>query len=262
MTPLSVTIITLNEEARLPRCLASLTSIADEIVVVDSGSTDRTIEIAQAAGARVMHNPWSGYGPQKRFAERAATHDFILNIDADEWLTPGAIAEIADLKARDFAGHHFFRFRLPHVYPGADRPRLFADAHVYIRLYDRRRGGFPESLVFDEVTTTEPVREMAGPIWHQSVRDLASFAKKEERYFALQTVEIKATPKRRLKWALRLPFEYPFQFLKYYFGRRHVTGGLFGLQFSHVMASARWKRLVMLLRGRRDAGAKAAGLKT
>ena len=146
--------------------------------------------------------------------------------------------------------------------PGHDHPRPFADAHVYIRLYDRRRGGFPESLVFDEVTTTEPVRMMRGAIWHQSVRDLASFAKKEARYFALQTVEIKATPKRRLKWALRLPFEYPFQFLKYYFGRRHVTGGLFGLKFSHVMAAARWKRLVMLLRGRREDGAKAAGLKT
>lgn len=262
MTPLSVTIITLNEEARLPRCLASIATIADDIVVVDSGSTDRTVEIAANAGARVIHNPWPGYGPQKRFAERAATHDFVLNIDADEWLTPEAIAEIGALKAHDFEGMHFFRFRLPHVYPGHDHPRPFADAHVYIRLYDRRRGGFPESLVFDEVTTTEPVRMMRGAIWHQSVRDLASFAKKEARYFALQTVEIRATPKRRLKWALRLPFEYPFQFLKYYFGRRHVTGGLFGLKFSHVMAAARWKRLVMLLRGRREDGAKAAGLKT
>ena len=81
--PLSVTIITLNEQSNLARALQSV-RWTDEVVVIDSGSTDRTIEIAKAFGARVIQNPWPGYGQQKNFAQAQATHDWILNLDADE----------------------------------------------------------------------------------------------------------------------------------------------------------------------------------
>jgi glycosyltransferase involved in cell wall biosynthesis len=249
MTPISVTIITKNEAERLPRCLASIQSIADEVLVVDSGSSDATCDLARAAGARVIHNDWPGYGPQKRFAQEAALHDFILNLDADEWLTSDAIAEIAALKARDFDGVGFFRFRIPNVYPADEAPRLLADENVYIRLYDRRRGGFPESLVFDEVKTDQPVVNMKGTIWHKSIQTLDLLRAKELRYFRLQAQEIAQKPLRRLKWLVRIPFEYPAQFIKYYLFRRHITGGLFGLRVAHVLASVRTARLSILLAG-------------
>lgn len=85
--PLSVAIITLNEERNLPRCLDSVKDIAAEIVVVDSGSTDRTVEIAQGYGAKVVHNPWPGHVKQKNFALERCTHEWALSLDADEALS-------------------------------------------------------------------------------------------------------------------------------------------------------------------------------
>ncbi|EMG37923.1 glycosyl transferase [Desulfocurvibacter africanus PCS] len=85
--PLSVAIITLNEQRNLPRCLESVKEIAAEIVVVDSGSTDRTIEIAESNGAKVVHNPWPGHVKQKNFALDLCTQDWVLSLDADEALS-------------------------------------------------------------------------------------------------------------------------------------------------------------------------------
>src|SRR5262249_24510243 len=92
---ITATIITLNEELNLPRAIESV-AWADEIIVVDSGSTDRTIELAQKLGARVFHNPWQGYGQQKNYAQRQAKHDWVLNIDADEAVSPALAKEIQD----------------------------------------------------------------------------------------------------------------------------------------------------------------------
>ena len=85
--PLSVTLITLNEEDCLARAIKSV-EWAQEILVVDCGSTDQTVKIAQDLGARVLHNPWQGYGQQKNFAQKQAQFDWILNIDADEEVPP------------------------------------------------------------------------------------------------------------------------------------------------------------------------------
>jgi glycosyltransferase involved in cell wall biosynthesis len=87
--PLSVCIITYNEEENLPRCLASV-PFADEIVVVDSYSTDRTVEIAAHAGCRVIMQEFLGFVAQKNIAVRAASHSWVLCLDADDWLMPGA----------------------------------------------------------------------------------------------------------------------------------------------------------------------------
>ncbi|HMU75971.1 MAG TPA: glycosyltransferase family 2 protein, partial [Elusimicrobiota bacterium] len=92
MPRLSAILIARNEERDLPACLESLRGVADEIVLVDSHSTDRTRDIARAHGARVVERDFAGFGPQKQFALEQATGDWVLNIDADERLTP-ALAE-------------------------------------------------------------------------------------------------------------------------------------------------------------------------
>ena len=94
---LSCCIIAHNEGDRIERCIRAAQPIVDEIVVVDSGSTDDTVAKAKALGAKVFYNAWDGYGPQKRFAEDCASHDWILNLDADEVVTPELAREIAAL---------------------------------------------------------------------------------------------------------------------------------------------------------------------
>ena len=94
MTSLSLIVITKNEEASIARCLGSV-NIADELVVVDSGSTDRTVEIARAHGAKVIStSDWPGFGPQKARALDLARGDWIISLDADEWIEPGSMAVI------------------------------------------------------------------------------------------------------------------------------------------------------------------------
>lgn len=246
-THLTVTIIALNEAARLGRCLASVASVADEIVVIDSGSTDGTQDLARSMGATVIFNAWAGYGPQKRFAELAASHDYILNLDADEWLTPELAGEIAALKARSFDGYGFFRMRIATVYPHQDRPRLFADDYHLIRLYDRRRGGYPDSPIFDTVKTDQPEARLTHDVWHQSIISLDQLRQKELRYFKLQAETIKAGPAKLRRWKRRRPFEYAFQFLKYYFLKRHCLGGWFGFQVALLAADVRAQRLRFLI---------------
>ncbi len=97
MLQISATIITLNEERRLARALESL-SVADEIVVVDCGSTDRTAEIAEAHGARLLSHPWEGYARQKNFAAAQAKYPWVLSIDADEALSPELASEVKRVK--------------------------------------------------------------------------------------------------------------------------------------------------------------------
>src|SRR5271168_3619371 len=94
---LSATLVTLNEERNIARAIESL-RFADEIVVVDSGSTDRTREIAERLGARVIEEPWRGYAAQKNFAAKCASNDWILSLDADEAVNEELEGEILSLK--------------------------------------------------------------------------------------------------------------------------------------------------------------------
>ncbi|WP_165971148.1 glycosyltransferase family 2 protein [Luteimonas terrae] len=97
--PVSGVVITRNEADRIGRCLDSMRALCAEMIVVDSGSTDDTIAIATAHGARVVHQDWLGYAAQKTFANTLAVHDWLLLLDADEWLSPGTDAKIRALFA-------------------------------------------------------------------------------------------------------------------------------------------------------------------
>lgn len=252
MPALSVCIIAKNEEAAIGRCLAAVKGISNDIVVVDSGSVDRTIAIAQEMGARTFVNPWTGYGPQKRFAEDQARHDWILNVDADEVVTPALAAEIAALLASD-PPLAAYRIHVPTVYPGRDRPRLWADDYNIARLYDRRRVRYSSSAVHDRLDLNgQPVGQLKGSAYHYSYRSIAHMEQKLNAYTDLQAKVLKKSP---LGLALRLPFEYPVVFLRYYLFRRHVTGGLYGLAVSHAIAKARTARIVKMLGAARSAKA-------
>lgn len=131
--PLSVTIITLNEEKNLARCLESVSGLASEIIVVDSNSTDKTGEIAKKYEAVFIQNPWPGFGAQKNFAQAKTTQPWILNLDADEALSPALIKELRDFLSNESVSSRF---------GGGSFPRL----SFHLGRYIRHGGWYPNRL--------------------------------------------------------------------------------------------------------------------
>ena len=250
--PISCCIIAKNEGDRIERTIRAAAGIADEIIVVDSGSTDDTVDVARRAGARVYYRAWDGFGPQKRYAEECATHDWILNLDADEVITPALASEIHRLMASPPA-LKAYRFRQVTVYPGREKPRLWADAHNYARLYDRRAVRFRDSLVHDIVDLAgHKTGQLRGHALHYSWRTLEHVRAKLDGYAELSAKEIKKSVPEVL---VRLPIEYPILFFRYYVLARHFTGGLYGVKVAHTFASGRTKRLTKFLKNRGRLGA-------
>lgn len=192
--PLSVTIITLNEERNLPRALASV-GWADDIVIVDSGSTDRTIEIARAAGpqVQVFHNPWPGYGKQKNFAQDHAKHSWILNIDADEEVTPELRAEIEQRLQEAKAGRKLGGYFLPRktFYLGRWIKHGGWYPNHLMRLADRRVARWTEPAVHEEWKVDGETAYFREPLLHYTFSDIQDQILTNLNFSRLGSVELK-----------------------------------------------------------------------
>jgi glycosyltransferase involved in cell wall biosynthesis len=238
-------IVAYNEADRIERAIRSVAGLVDETLVVDSGSTDETAALCERLGARVVRHPWSGFGPQKRFAEEVATCDWILSLDADEWLSEELRQELAAILAAPLPPTRCFCARVQIVYPRREAPAPFAHYHRYVRLYNRTATRFCDSLTHDVVAPTADVAQLEGAILHKSYRDFAHIVTKTVGYYQLQRQEGVAPS--RLS-ALRLVFELPYQFVKYYIFRRHIFGGADGFAYATALAIGRWCR-IFILRG-------------
>ncbi len=243
MIPVSCTIIAKNEVDRIERAIRSVEGLVDEVLVIDSGSTDGTQALAERLGARVIHNDWVGYGPQKRFAEDQARHDWILNLDADEWLSEPLRDELRALLQEQRLHATSYKMRVTIVYPHRQEPAPFADSTICLRLYDRRVARFSSSLVHDNVPDQPDTVLLKERVLHRSFRGLGDVVRKELGYFELQTKE-KSKPHWEL--ALRLPIELPYQFFRYYILARHCFGGLYGFCAAVTLAYMRFLRLILL----------------
>ena len=138
MRKISAFIITKNEENRVKRAICSIKNIVDEIIVVDSGSTDNTVNICQEVGAKVTFNKWPGYVKQKSFAESLCLYDWILNIDADEELTDELQKEIKEKFNSDkYKNFKAYDINFVILHRNDQKARLFAPANRFIRLYNR-----------------------------------------------------------------------------------------------------------------------------
>lgn len=221
--PLSVVVTTLDNAATLERCLVSA-AWADEIVVLDSGSTDATLAIAAAHGARIFHEPFKGYGLQKQSAIDKAAHRWVLLLDADEALVEGARAAIeAALCAPTVAG-----FRLPR------REQVFwtfnhsgVRLNTHLRLFDRQRVRMNDVPVHAAPQTREPVETLRhGVFVHYGEPDIATKVAKINAYSSGLVAHKRA--KRRRFLGLRLLL-YPYVFfLRQYFGKRWFLDGWAG----------------------------------
>ncbi len=190
MNKLSVVIITLNEEARLPGLLDAV-AWADEILVVDSGSTDRTREICgRYPNCRFIEQPFQGYGPQKRFAVSQATHDWVLSLDADE--VPDRTLQEAMRSAleQDPGGIAGFYLRRSLVFMGRPFTHGRESRERHLRMFDRRRGNFSRDALHERVRVDGQTSELAGRLWHDSYRDLDDYFDKFNRYTSLSAVSM------------------------------------------------------------------------
>ena len=247
MKKLTITIITLNEADRLGRVLEAVQGVADEIVVVDNASTDETVKIAKAGGATVFNNAFIGYGQQKRFAEDRASHDWILNLDADEIVTPQLAAELTEWKQDSPAKPACYEVDILNIYPGDTKPRPFARDYRVVRLYDKAKVRYRDHPLFDrvEIAAGMEIGRLEAPIHHFPIVTFEQMVMKANRLSSMQAA--KAKPKPRWLLLLRLVTEFPLSFAKIYLLRLHILGGWKGLAFSIVNAFSRTLRIIKML---------------
>lgn len=205
--PITAIVLTKNEEANLPDCLASL-AWADELLVVDSYSNDRTVEIARQSGARVLQHPFQNYSAQRNFAQDSAAHDWVLHIDADEHVTPALRDEIVQLARRDrLADSNAYFFARVDLWTGfwfptaPDRYRLTPEAerHLvrnrFIRLYDRRKGRWARAL-HEIVEVPPPHGFLHGCITHYSATNFSRMLEPLAAYTDLEAAQLLAEGRR------------------------------------------------------------------
>jgi glycosyltransferase involved in cell wall biosynthesis len=247
-TGLSACIITYNEADRIDDCVRSV-GFCDEVIVVDSHSTDATREQAAARGARVIERDWPGYRSQKQFAVEAAHHDWVLCLDADERVSDELRAEIEGWRQRgfgDFAGwsvpritDYFGRFlRHGNAYP--DR---------LVRLFDRRRGGWVGREIHENTRVQGRLGRLHGHLEHYAYRSLTDHLSRMQRYADLMGQALYESGKRcGLAKVLLNPL---WRFVRGYLLRLGFLDGWRGLVFALVESSyVRRKYLSLYVRSR------------
>jgi glycosyltransferase involved in cell wall biosynthesis len=221
---LSAVIITKNAAAQLGDCLASL-AFADEVLVVDSGSTDGTRELAKARGARVLEQAWLGFGAQKQFAVEAAAHDWVLCLDADERVSPelrdAIVRELQAPRAKVYAFARCNRFLGRWLRHGEGYPDWSA------RLFHRAHARWRDDPVHEKVVSEAAVHRLAGDLMHDSAETLEKYLDKQNRYTSLQAESLRAAGRRAT--ALHLALSPVLRFLKFYVLRLGFLDGAPGL---------------------------------
>ena len=243
---MSLCVITRDAAGQLAECLASA-PFAGEIVVIDSGSSDDTVEIARRCGATVVVQPWLGFGPQKNFAVARATHDWVLCLDADERITPELGASIrtalaATPEAAAFAVARRNRFLGRWLRHGEGYPDWI------VRLFDRRRARWTDDPVHENVAVEGPVARLSGDLLHASAESLDAYVAKQNRYTSLQAAAMRARGERA--GTLRLVASPLARFLRFYVVRLgfldgvpgfvHIAIGCFGSFMKYAKLRALW----------------------
>jgi glycosyltransferase involved in cell wall biosynthesis len=243
MLPISVVVITYNEEASIARCLASV-AFAAEKIVVDCGSNDNTCAIARANGARVVDQPWLGFGAQRNFASSLASHDWILSLDADEALTPQLSQEMTQrlpqLLQSDACAGVLYRTAW---FMG--QPLRWYRAMVHerkARIYHRARAHWSEVRVHESLRYEGEEFVLKAPLMHYLNPTLVHHELKSLRYAELKALDWR--DRRRLSLPILWPFIFALTFLKDYVLRLAVLDGARGWVVAYLAADyALYKRL-------------------
>ncbi len=242
---MSCYIRTLNEEKRIAATVRAAFLVAREVVVVDSGSTDGTVALAEAEGARVVEQAWLGGGHQKRIGEEVCQHDWLLDLDADEIVTDELAQEIWNLFTSGEPDADVYRLRLVYVDP-TGRVWRKARSPRRAKLYDRREVRMPAHGAWDQLKIPDGlrIRRLDGPLLHYPFDDIAHLSRKQgaaeaRRVRHLDKGSSSAT-------AFRVYFGLPLYFLRNYILRKRWREGGYGFLLSVITAYNHWLRYAML----------------
>ena len=244
---ISATIITLNEEENIREALASV-AWADEVIVVDSGSTDKTCAIAEAAGARVIRNDWPGFARQKQFAAQQSQHEWIFSLDADERVSPELTNSIAALRERsDDQLADGYRIARRSFYQG----RWIKGGGWYpdrqLRLYRKARGRWADRHIHESVRMDPDARveNLAGDILHYSMRNSAQHHRMiGERYAPLGALQMFEEGRRTSR--LRIATAAPIGFIRSFVLKGGFRDGLAGLTIARFAGHHDFLKHLML----------------
>ena len=222
---LSVVIITKNEAGNIADALESVRWI-DDVIVVDSGSSDATVEIAKRFTDHVTTRAWEGYGPQKNYATGLAAHDWVLSLDADERVSKELATEIQGLL---LSGPPMQGYRIPRTMYYLGRWIRSTDWYpdLQLRLYDRRVARWNARHVHESVTVDGRVGRLHSEIHHYSYRDISHHLSTIDRYTTLAVKQM-VSEQQRAGW-LELMSRPPLTFLRNYVLKRGVRDGVQGL---------------------------------
>lgn len=240
--PISVFIIAKNEADRIPTAILAVRDWVDEVIVVDSGSTDATVAVSESLGARVLFHAWRGYGPQKVFAEQQCRNTWLLNLDADEEISPRLGEEIRALFVAGAPSCAAYTLPILPLYPFQDSGHVWTAFHHPVRLYRKDMAGFKDELVHDTVVVREGrVGHLKGMVLHRSFRSLAHHVEKVNGYSSAQAEVLAARGRDPGPAALLLtPI---FAFFKQFILRREFVNGVDGIVVSYMYAFQRFIRL-------------------
>ncbi len=247
--PISVFIITKNEADRIAAVINAVSEIADEILVIDSGSSDQTVEVSESCGAKTFYNSWVGYGQQKVFGESLCKNKWILNIDADEEVMPELALELRRLfeqnRQDQFIG---YKIKIVNKFFGEKRPKKLAYYYNQLRLYNKDLCGFKDSSVHDSVIVKNgddgKIGQLKNIIAHQSFRSIEHWLDKINSYSTMQAED--AFRKGKNVSTLKILLTPSLAFLKGYFIRRYFIYGFNGLIYSYIFSFGRLMKLVKI----------------
>lgn len=229
---ISATIITFNEERNIARVIESL-RCCDEILVLDSGSNDRTVEIATKLGARVVEATWHGYAAQKNIAAELAAHDWILALDADESVSEALEAEIWQIKK---SGPKYDGYTVPRLAQYLGRWILHSGWYPdrKVRLFNRKKAKWIGQFVHESVTVEGSIGHLKSNLLHFTCDSLSEHLRSMDRYTTLAAQEV-ASREKQVTFG-RLLFDPAWTFFKTYVVQGGFFDGFEGLAIAYMAA--------------------------
>ena len=240
--PLSVVLVVQNVATALPACLASV-PFADEILIVDSGSTDGTLECAAHHQARVLQHEWMGFGKQKQFAVAQARNDWVLCLDADERVSPELARSIVAALEAPVAPV----YRMPRRNRFLGRWLRHGEGYPdwCTRLFHRKNAAWSDDAVHEKVLYAVTPGTLQGDLLHESAEDLGKYLQKQNRYSALAAQQL--FERGRRAGAMRLVLSPLVRFLKFYVFRLGFLDGVPGLVHTSIGCIASFTKYATLI---------------
>jgi len=248
--PLSVFIIIKNEEKRIAKTINSINKIADEIIIIDSGSTDNSLEICRNLGCKIFFKEWEGFGKQKLFGQNLCKNLWVLNIDADEEISVQLLNEIYQLFLQNLVSQNIaWRVKIVNKFFFEEKPHKFAYFYNQLRLYHKNFASFSSSAIHDSVLVNckeneQNIGQLQQIIYHQSFLSFSHWIEKINFYSNLQAIDAWQKGK---KIGYGKIFLSPFlAFLKALIVRRYFIYGLNGIIYSIIFAFSRFAKAIKI----------------